>query len=175
MKFWKNWSYWIRGGVISFVLVIGILLFSYFYYGDYRHQDLIIPVRIFSLFIITLTGICVGELYGNNWRPSRKGGLFLSGIFLILFLWNYFGYLINRDLLSFSMGVDVLTLPFRPPYIQHNISFFIYDVATQKINIQNLTLIMILGFLFFFIAGTVIGWLYEKIKKRKKNSPFQNS
>jgi hypothetical protein len=50
MKFWKNWPYWVRGGIIGFMLMVLIIVTDYIFSCGFKTQG-----EFCGIFTITAT------------------------------------------------------------------------------------------------------------------------
>ena len=96
----------------------------------------------------------------KNWPYWLKGGiiatLFPIIVFALNFLFDYIAGTSGETFLYFFLLISTPTIPifnlFFKPSIPYNITYIIFFTSTLAM---------------YFIIGSVIGWIYVKIKRSK--------
>ena len=149
---WKNLSYWMKGAILG--LGIYLILNSTLFYFDYitcpRDSGVCGIALAWSLFILLLLvplGAIIGKVFGLIKRESvrdssrhylLKGGVIGLSIWAILFILTFFVF-------GEASGAGSAL---------YNLIFWGYGIL-RFISIPS-----------YIIIGTIVGWIYGKIKKR---------
>lgn len=164
---WKDWPYWLKGGLLG--LLIG-LLSSFLLFKSIKNQvfsidgktfvpDYISSMNITHALPNTISWVLLGLLFGivydtiqinknGNWPKWLKGGLVLTIIYFILAGLTFFGGFLFLLFITF------------PGYLFFGLSgSFRFDGAIEFIPS------IILSVIIYFIVGALLGWIYGKIKK----------
>jgi len=184
---WKNWSSWVKGGVI-----LGILGFIIFFLIARSISDnltaltffifgfvLIIPIIIIILFLVGAISIIIGKIKSRNqtqninnqgiiemvwnWPAWVRGGMI--SIFIIVLL------TIGLIPLGFGEGHPSFPLSFillmLPAMIIVLIEEWILPIPTGFT--YSLNFVFIFSLTFYFLIGALIGFIIEKIKSKNQN------
>lgn len=166
----KKKRYGLRGVVCG--LFVSLLFFSLAIYttlsgNSYGSPDVILTGRfLFGIFWYTfwfvLFGAILGWIFGKvvqmNQKFWLKGGIIMLGMSILSVAFIFLGVLACYD--SCPKVLGYLPLLFLLPLY----------VAEEYLNVDLeglILLLYLLNFLIYFLFGSIIGWIYGKVKNRK--------
>lgn len=154
---WKNWSAWLKGGIIGTVSYIFLIPISIFVspimlglvwtisiliteiFGFSWNTSIHLIVGIFIYFILgALIGLIIDFIVKNTWKSWVKGGIIVGGIALLYIL--------------------IVDLPQAIKYYTDIITFLI------------ILALYLFWLIVAFVGGAIIGFIIGKIKSKKNKN-----